>query len=312
MLLNGLAVVARHGRLGLILGLLAGLSLPGLAAILRPWLPQMVALMLFLTAFRIGPRDAVESLGALGRTTAAVALLQLALPLAAIAVLMALGLALTPLAVAVILMLSAPAITGAPNFTILCGHEPAPALRLLVLGTALLPLTVVPVFLALPALGEFGSVLLAAGRLLAVILGATLAAFALRFRAVPRLGPRQVSGLDGAAVIVLALMVVALMSAIAPAWQQSPVRLLGWLASAFAVNFGLQVTTFLALRATGRPHAAVPLSIIAGNRNIALFLVALPAATTDPLLIFIGCYQIPMYLTPLLLGRFYAASRSPA
>ena len=26
---------------------------------------------------------------------------------------------------------------------------------------------------------------------------------------------------------------------------------------------------------------------------------------TDPLLLFIGCYQIPMYLTPILLGRFY-------
>ena len=47
-----------------------------------------------------------------------------------------------------------------------------------------------------------------------------------------------------------------------------------------------------------------------GNRWIvvALFLVALPQATTDPLLIFIGCYQIPMYLTPVLLGRFYGAA----
>ena len=45
--------------------------------------------------------------------------------------------------------------------------------------------------------------------------------------------------------------------------------------------------------------------MIAGNRNIALYLVALPAATTDPLLIFIGCYQIPMYLTPIVMHRFY-------
>jgi len=26
---------------------------------------------------------------------------------------------------------------------------------------------------------------------------------------------------------------------------------------------------------------------------------------TDPLLLFIGCYQVPMYLTPLFLGRLY-------
>jgi ACR3 family arsenite transporter len=49
----------------------------------------------------------------------------------------------------------------------------------------------------------------------------------------------------------------------------------------------------------------VPYAIIAGNRNVGLFLAALPAAQTDPLLLFIGCYQIPMYLTPLLLGRLY-------
>ena len=49
----------------------------------------------------------------------------------------------------------------------------------------------------------------------------------------------------------------------------------------------------------------VPISIVAGNRNIALFLVALPAEITNPLLIFIGCYQVPMYLTPILMRRLY-------
>jgi len=45
------------------------------------------------------------------------------------------------------------------------------------------------------------------------------------------------------------------------------------------------------------------LTVMAGNRNIALFLVALPEPVMAPLLIFVGCYQIPMYLTPLLTGR---------
>ncbi|MFV0514965.1 MAG: hypothetical protein ACK5MY_15255 [Jhaorihella sp.] len=308
MLGDALGSVARHARLCLVLGLLAGLTLPGLAAVLRPWLPQLVALLLFLTAFRIGLREAVQSLGALGRTAAAVLVLQLVLPLAAVALLRVLGLPLGPLAVAVVLLLSAPSVTGAPNFTLMTGHDPAPALRLLVLGTALLPLTVVPVFLALPALGELGSVLGAAGRLLGVILGATLAAFALRHVAAPRLRPKVVAALDGATAIALAVVVVALMSAIVPAFRDDPLRLVGWLVAAFAVNFGFQIATFGLLRAAGRPRDAVPLGIIAGNRNIALFLVALPGATTDPLLIFIGCYQIPMYLTPVLLGRFYGAA----
>ena len=50
---------------------------------------------------------------------------------------------------------------------------------------------------------------------------------------------------------------------------------------------------------------AGPLAIGAGNRNIALFLVALPPEVLAPLMIFIGCWQLPMYLTPLLLPRLY-------
>ena len=54
-------------------------------------------------------------------------------------------------------------------------------------------------------------------------------------------------------------------------------------------------------RATRVPGYAIQ----AGNRNIALFLVALPPEVTDPILIFIGCYQIPMYLTPMVMARLY-------
>ena len=51
-MINALEWVARHGRWGLVLGLIAGLTLPTLAAAMRPWLPQMVAGLLFLTALR--------------------------------------------------------------------------------------------------------------------------------------------------------------------------------------------------------------------------------------------------------------------
>ncbi|MCB1363262.1 MAG: hypothetical protein KDK02_04025 [Rhodobacteraceae bacterium] len=301
-----LILAARHARACLVVGLLAGLLLPGLAAWLRPYLPQMVAALLFLTALRIGPREAVHSLHALGRTALAVLVLQLALPLALVALLVLAGLSLGPLAAAMVLVLSAPSISGAPNFTLMTGHDPAPALRLLVLGTALVPLTALPVFWALPVLGDPAAVLGAAGRLMAVIFGATGLAFALRLVLAPRLRPQVVTALDGATAIALAVVVVALMSALAPALARDPLAVLGWLAAAFAVNFGFQLAAFALIRQ--RSADAVALSIIAGNRNIALFLVALPQATTDPLLIFIGCYQIPMYLTPVLLGRFYGAA----
>ena len=46
-------------------------------------------------------------------------------------------------------------------------------------------------------------------------------------------------------------------------------------------------------------------AVVAGNRNIALFLLALPSGVTDQILLFVGCWQFPMYLTPLLLRRIY-------
>ena len=99
------------------------------------------------------------------------------------------------------------------------------------------------------------------------------------------------------------VIVIGLMSAVGPVLRSDPASLIFWISLAFALNFGAQFVAYLILKS--RPDA-VPVSVIAGNRNIALFLVGLPASITDPVLIFIGCYQVPMYLTPLLMRRFYA------
>ncbi|MEX0364933.1 MAG: hypothetical protein AB3N22_02620, partial [Ruegeria sp.] len=214
---QGLAFIARHGKLGLIAGLLAGLALPDLAAKLRPWIPEMVAFLLFLTAFRIGPVEAAGGLDALTRTTGSVLVLQLLLPLGFLTGLRLLGLPLTPLAMAIALVLAAPSVTGSANFAILLGHDPAPALRLLILGTAALPLTCIPVFWLLPEFGNLSAVLVAAARLLAVILAAARVGFSLG-----PWGARRPSGLKrpaggGPTVIALVAIVLPLMSALPPA-----------------------------------------------------------------------------------------------
>ncbi len=304
MVRSALIFIARHGKLGLIAGLVAGVALPDLAVTLRHWIPELVALLLFLTAFRIGPQETVGSLRDLGQTASTALTLQLALPLAFLACLWILNVPLSPLALAVALMLAAPSVTGSANFSILLNSEPAPALRLLIVGTALLPLTCIPVFWMLPQFGAMAAVLQAAARLLVVILAAAALGFALRHWVVPRLSDHDRRATDGLTVIVLAIVVIGLMSAIRPAFERDPAELGFWLAAAFGVNFGMQILAFTILRARGR-NDAVPIAIVAGNRNFALFFVALPTETTDPLLIFLGCYQFPMYLTPTLMRRLY-------
>ncbi|KIC30717.1 hypothetical protein [Leisingera sp. ANG-M6] len=303
-MLRALAFAARHGRAALVLGLLAGLLLPSLAAALQPWLPQMVAGLLFLNAYRIGLRKAAGGLADGIGTLKAITLLQVALPLLALGIAALFGVAQTPAAVALILMLSAPSVTGSPNITALMGHAPEPAFRLLITGTALMPLTVIPVFLLAPGLGDLGEVLRAAGRLIGAIGLTVAAAFLLRRLTLPQMREDQAKAIDGLTVIALAVIVVGLMAALGPALRMDPLLVLQWLGFALAANLGLQALVFAVLRRRAG-SGAVPVSVVAGNRNFALFLIALPAATTDPLLIFLGCYQIPMYLTAILMKPLY-------
>jgi ACR3 family arsenite transporter len=126
-----------------------------------------------------------------------------------------------------------------------------------------------------PQIGTFADVLQFASLVLLVILCATALGFALRATFYPSPSKTQIQTLDGASVL------------------------------AFSISYGLQAATLLALRGTALDPVAGPLAIGAGNRNIALFLVALPAETLAPVLIFIGCWQLPMYLTPILLPKLY-------
>ncbi|MEM6323484.1 MAG: hypothetical protein AAF748_07370 [Pseudomonadota bacterium] len=306
---------ARHGRWALVLGILAGLLLTELTHTLRPYVPHMIGTLLFLAALRIGPRATLAGLAKPAEVLGVTALLQFAAPALAIIVLALFGLAATPAGLAMVLVLAAPPVTGSPNFTILIGQDPRAAMRLLMVSTAVFPLAAMLIFAATPALTGFAVVLISALKLLAVIAGSVGAAFAIRsLPAAQTLSQDQERALDGLAAILLAILVIGLMSAVGPALRERPGQLAMWLAFACALNFGAQIIAARVLR--GRiPDSDVPaVSIAAGNRNVALYLVALPADLADTLLLFIGCYQVPMYLTPLLMGRPLAAlsRRHPA
>jgi len=290
-------------------GLVAGIALPDLAAALKPWLPEMVAFLLFIAALRIGPRAALGRLRDFGTVLKLTAAYQIALPVILFLSFGAVGFS-GPLAFAVVLMASASSISGSANLTLLTGNDPAPALRLMVVGTALLPLTVLPVLWLVPEIGSAQAVFGASGRLLLIILVAAVAAFVLRHLFLQTPSEKALAAIDGTSAIAMAVVVIGLMSAMGPALRTDPVLLATTLAAAFAANFGLQITAWLVLANVHNAGDRPALSIVAGNRNMALFLAALPAATTDPILLFIGCYQIPMYLTPILLGRLYATRDS--
>ena len=307
MLRDPLVLAARHGQWVLVAGLVAGLALPGLAHVLRPWLPALVALLVFLSLLRLKPGALAMALRTLPQTAAIAAVLQLALPLGVWAGAQALELGAHPSSLALVLMCAAPSIMGSPNISMMLGAPPDYALRLMVVGTALLPLTVLPVFAIMPAVQGTAAVGQAAVRLVALIGLSALAAMAVQRVALRHGHPKTHQRLEGVSALALAVFVIGLMPQVSALALQAPATLVFWLMVAFGANMGGQILAWYLLR--GRlPHAqAVPLALITGNRNIALFLVSLPAETTAPIMGFIGCYQLPMYLTPLLMARLYRA-----
>ena len=300
-----LHLVSRHSRACLMLGLAAGLLLPALANAMAPWLPFMVAGLLCITALRIGHHAARGAVRDLTWGLGAVAILQMGVPLICIGVLFAAGLSDTPAALAIVLATAAPAISGSTNLALLLGLDAGRMMQIMVLGTATFPLTVLPVLIAMPQIGAFQDVIASAGLVLVVILCATAVGFALRAKLFPQPTSAQITSLDGASVLAFSVIVIALMAPLNAAIRKTPEQVFLWALLAFAISYGLQLVTLLALRRTRLRGVAGPLAIGAGNRNIALFLVALPPDILAPILVFIGCWQLPMYLTPILLPALY-------
>jgi hypothetical protein len=299
--------ISDHARLCLVFGLVAGLALPDLAALLAPWLPQMVAGLLTITALRLGHGALRGALRGVSMTLALVAGLQLFLPLCVLAGASLAGVAGTPWVLALVLATAAPALSGSPNLALILRQDAGAMMRIMVLGTALFPLTVLPLLVAMPQLGAPAAILQAASTLLGVIVLATGAGFALRAVFLPRADAGQIKALDGLSVLAFSGIVVGLMAALTPALRSAPGEVAAWMLLAFALSYGLQV---LAYRGLGRHPLCGPLSIAAGNRNIALFLVALPETVMAPVMVFIACWQVPMYLSPVLMRWLYRPGMS--
>ena len=297
------AALARNGHWMLPGGLVIGLVSPALAEAMRPTIGPVVVVLLFLAVLRIGPEGLRIGRARLMQAGLRALVLQLALPLAVALPLAGLGLLESSFALGAVLFLCAAPLTGAAHFAVMAGGDPAPALRQTVIGTALLPLTVVPVFALAPAFGGGSEVIAAVLRLLALVAAAGGLALWLRSHGIVRGTPRSMTAIDAIAAVLLAVVVIGIMSVVGQTLRDDPGTFARAMLFVCCIGFGLQALAVLILRASPERPA---LAVVVGNRNMALFLGVLPAAVTDELLLLIGCFQVPMYLTPLVLPKLIA------
>ncbi|MBA3519116.1 MAG: hypothetical protein H0T75_16110 [Rhizobiales bacterium] len=310
MIVDILAAIGRRSQFGLIAGLLCGILFPVLAAGLREHLTELIVALLFFASLRIDPRALGTLRLAFAHDVPIVIALQLALPLFV-------GLALWgsgwtgPFATMLALLAAASPISGSPPIAQLLGQSGAVALRLLLWGTLLLPITSFAPLQLLFGPDSGVNVIGASLRLAAIILLSVFGAGLLRRTVLGALSPRADLALGGASTILLAVFVIALMDAVQPALLATPIKLAGIFAATCLMCFAPQAAAALLYRkfagARGEAGAAGAVGVAAGNRNMALFLAALPAAQTEPLMILVGCYQIPMYLTPIVMRPLYRA-----
>ena len=59
-MISSFQYIAKNGHIVLVLGLIGGLVFQGLASAMRPWLSELVMLLLAFAALRIGFPDAVK------------------------------------------------------------------------------------------------------------------------------------------------------------------------------------------------------------------------------------------------------------
>jgi predicted Na+-dependent transporter len=301
--LAGLAWVGARARWILALGVLVATLLPSLSAALRPALPALVVLVFSLSMTRLDlaalARRACRPrrLAVLGGWTLA---LMVGTPVLVWAAGSAAGMDEAHLA-AITYTFAAPPITSSAALCLLVGLEAGFALELTVFASLATPF-IGPVVIKL-LLGEtvpLDAVQMAL-RVAALVGGGTLAAVVVRHLAGPETIRRHAGAFDGVATVVLLLFVIPLFDGFWDLVRGAPWFALGTLGLVLAANWGAQALVAGGLRREADPDQAGAAGLMWGNRNVSLYLAALPP---DPLFtLYVGFYQIPMLYTPLVMAR---------
>ncbi|MDI3307994.1 MAG: hypothetical protein QJR07_12925 [Acetobacteraceae bacterium] len=284
-------------------GIFLGVLLPPLAAATRDVVTPVVAGLMTLVLLRV---DLAQVLAYLRRPLLVLALLAwllLACPLIAFAIARAAGLD-GALRAGLVIMATGCAATSSPAFARLVGLDGEISLVAAVLSTLLVPFTAPPLALGLLGIDLSISISGLMTRLTLVV-GLPLL-FSIVIRRV--LGPARLArigrAVDGAVVLLVVLYGFGVMDGMQAKLLAEPGWVAGGVALAFAGNFGLNLLTALAFAPAGK-RVALSSGLLSGNRNMALYLAVLPAATDTRILLFFALCQFPLFLSPFLLRPVY-------
>ncbi len=300
---RSLAVFARHGSALLAIAIFGGALLPPLAAAAHPLLGPVVFGLMVLIFLRVDLGATLARLTKPGPAALMVAGELIVSPLVMAALIAPFH--LDPgIAAGLVIFAAGCAATSSPAFARMVGLDADLSLVVSLLSTLLVPFTAPPLSAWLAGVG----LPIGTGAFMLRLL------FYVGLPAVLSLGIRAVTGrdalgrwgeaVDGTLVLLLFLYGFGVMDGLQARITADPAWVATALVAAFAANYALNVLTTLALLPLGLRDAASG-GLMAGNRNMALFIAVLPSNTDPRLSLFFGLCQFPLFLSPFLLRPVY-------
>ncbi|MGH6665932.1 MAG: Na+-dependent transporter, partial [Pseudolabrys sp.] len=281
--------------------LFVGLAVPGLAALCRPFLGEVIVILLSLAFLRVDPAELRHHFTQPGLIAAATLWVMLLSPALLGLLFLACGLdrQMPGLFFMLVLQMSAPGLMSSPALAALMGLDAALTLASLMICTAVTPVTASlfsHFFLGNALASPFGLGL----KLFSIIAGSALAAAIIRRIAGRAWVEAQRERIDGLSVLAMFMFAVAAMDGVTAHFLEKPLLVAELTALAFALALGMiAVTTLIFLRA-GRARA-LAIGLIAGNRNVGLMMAATGFMVPDIAWLYFGLAQFPIYLLPQLL-----------
>lgn len=277
--------------------------IPPLAAATRDVVTPVVACLMTLVLLRVDFGQVVSYLRRPLLVAALLGWVLFACPLIVFAIVWATGLE-GALGAALVIMATGCAATSSPAFARLVGLDASISLVVAVVSTLLVPFTAPPLALGLLGIDLAISIGGLMARLALIVGLPLLLALAIR-RVVPAERISSWSGMvDGTVVLLLVIYGIGVMDGLQAKLLSDPLWVAGGLALAVIGNFGLNALTAIACLPAGR-GVALATGLLSGNRNMALYLAVLPAATEPRILLFFALCQFPLFLSPFLLRPIY-------
>jgi BASS family bile acid:Na+ symporter len=296
-----LAWLGRRGTRALALSVFIGLSLPQLAAYVKPFLGVLVFVMLLSSYLRTDPGAFVRHFKSPGLAGAASAWVMVVTPLLFGAVYTALGLRETAPALyqIMILQLAIAPITSSPAFAALMGLDVALSLVTLIVSSAISPFSTAGLSYLFLGSSMLSPVELGLKLFLFFAASGTIA-YAIRRVAGQPWIERKKEMLDGVNVMAAFVFAIAAMDGVPRHFIDDPLWATGILALVTAVIGVLIGLSLLVFMRAGINRALV-IGLLAGFRNLGVVMAAIGSTLPDLAWFYFAMVQFPIYLMPLLL-----------